>query len=84
MANLDVVLTSDNCILNLAGALGLKTLGLYNWHYEFRWFDLSGDNVVWLTSVKPFVNKGINDWATSIEPAVEEIKTMIKTSLPIA
>ena len=77
MANLDVVLTSDNCILNLAGALGLKTLGLYNWHYEFRWFDLSGDNVVWLTSVKPFVNKGINDWATSIEPAVEEIKTMI-------
>lgn len=76
MANLDVVLTSDNCILNLAGALGLKTFGLFNWHYEFRWFDLSGENVVWLTSVKPFVNNGINAWESSIEPAVEEIKKM--------
>lgn len=78
MANLDVVLTSDNCILNLAGALGLKTLGLFNWHYEFRWFDLTGDNVVWLTSVKPFVNDQINNWSYSINNAIKYIENMRK------
>lgn len=74
--NLDVVLTSDNCILNLAGALGKKTLALFNWHYEFRWFDLSGDDVVWLTTVKPFVNDKIDNWSYSFEKAIEEIKKM--------
>lgn len=79
--NLDVVLTSDNCILNLAGALGKKTLGLFNWHYEFRWFDLTGDDVVWLTSVKPFVNDKMNNWAYSMNKAVEEIERMRKAVL---
>lgn len=74
--NLDIVITSDNCILNLAGALGKKTLGLFNWHYEFRWFDLSGDNVVWLTSVKPIVNDRIDNWAYSINKAIEELEKL--------
>lgn len=74
--NLDVVITSDNCILNLAGALGKKTLGLFNWHYEFRWFDLTGENVVWLTSVKPIVNDKIDNWAYSMNKAIEEIKKL--------
>jgi len=74
--NLDVVLTSDNCILNLAGALGKKTFGLFNWHYEFRWFDLTGENVVWLTAVKPFVNKELDKWEYSIGEAVKEIQKM--------
>lgn len=74
--NLDIVITGDNCILNLAGALGKKTLGLFNWHYEFRWFDLTGDNVVWLTSVKPIVNDKVDDWNYSINKALEEIEKM--------
>lgn len=77
--NLDIVITSDNCILNLAGALGKKTLGLFNWHYEFRWFDLSGDNIVWLTSVKPIVNDKINNWQYSINKAVKELETFRQT-----
>lgn len=75
--NLDIVITTDNCILNLAGALGKKTFALYNWHYEFRWFDLSGDNVVWLTSVKPFINDKMNNWASSVNQAVAEIKKIM-------
>lgn len=74
--NLDVVITSDNCILNLAGALGKKTLGLFNWHYEFRWFDLTGENVVWLTSVKPIVNDKIDNWAYSMNKAIAEIEKL--------
>lgn len=74
--NLDIVITSDNCILNLAGALGKKTLALFNWHYEFRWFDLSKDNVVWLTSVEPIVNDKIDNWSYSVEKAIEKIEKM--------
>lgn len=72
--NLDIVLTSDNCILNLAGALGKKTLALFNWHYEFRWFNLSKENVIWLTSVEPIVNDKIDNWSYSINKAVEKIE----------
>ncbi len=73
MMNLDIVIASDNCILNLAGALGKKTYGLFNWHYEFRWFDLTGDDVVWLTSVKPFVNDKIDNWAYSMNKVIKEL-----------
>lgn len=76
--NLDLVLTSDNCILNLAGALGKKTLALFNWHYEFRWFDLSGKDVVWLTSVEPIVNDKIDNWSYSINKAIEKIEALKK------
>lgn len=74
--NMDIVLTSDNCILNLSGALGKKTFALFNWNYEFRWFDLKGDNVVWYNCVKPFVNDKTDNWSSSIIPAVKEIKKL--------
>ena len=76
--NLDLVLTSDNCILNLSGALGKKTLALFNWHYEFRWFDLSGKDVVWFTSVEPIVNDKIDNWSYAINKAVQRIEELKK------
>ena len=72
--NCDIILTSDNCIMNLAGALGKKTFCLFNWSSEWRWFDLSGENVVWYTSVKPFVNKSMNDWQPTMKNAVQAIQ----------
>lgn len=76
MMNLDVVVTADNCLLNLAGALGLKTLGLFNWQYEFRWFDLTGKDSGWFTSVKPFICPKISDWASPMSKIAKEIKDM--------
>lgn len=73
---LDLVITSDNCILNLAGGLGKKTFGLFNWQTEFRWFDLTGEDVVWYTTVKPFVNKAIDSWDDTIQEVVEEVKKL--------
>ena len=75
--NCDVIVTADNCILNLAGALGKKTFALFNWNNNFRWFDLSGDNVIWYTSVKPYVCNDINNWHSAIMPAIEDIKKLI-------
>ena len=51
--NMDIVISTDNVILNLAGALGVKTLGLFNKQTNFRWFKTTGENVGWYNSVKP-------------------------------
>lgn len=51
--NMDVVLSTDNVILNLAGSLGVKTLGLFTKYPNFRWFKLSGNDAGWYKSVRP-------------------------------
>ncbi len=78
IANCDTILTSDNCILNLAGAIGIKTFGIFNYVNDARWFDLTGNDVVWYKSVKPFVCKDMDDWQSALLPAVNEIKQFIK------
>ncbi len=50
---MDIVISTDNVILNLAGALGVKTYGLFSEQPNFRWFKLKGDNVGWYKSVLP-------------------------------
>ncbi len=71
IAGLDLVITSDNVILNLAGALGKRTYGVFNKYPNYRWFDLTGNNVVWYDSVKPFQCENENDW-TSVMKTVEQ------------
>lgn len=74
MSNLDLILTVDNCIMNLAGAMGLKTFALFNWTSEYRWFDLSGEDIIYYPTVKPFVNDSQHHWEHSINLAIEAIK----------
>lgn len=73
--NLDLLITGDNCIMNLSGALGKKTYCLFNHKYQFRWFDLTGENIVWLTSVKPYMNDKLNNWEYSINNVINDIKS---------
>ncbi len=61
--NMDIIVSTDNVILNLAGALGAKTFGLFNKQTNFRWFNTSRENVGWYTSVKPIQAKEQNEWA---------------------
>ncbi len=77
LINCDLLLTSDNCILNLAGALGVKTFALFNWAYELRWFDLTGENVIYYTSVKPYICDDLDNWQSAMIPAVNDIKKFI-------
>lgn len=74
IAGLDLVISSDNVILNLAGALGVKTYGLFNKYPNYRWFDLTGDNVKWYESVKPFQCLVENDWSELLVKVENEIK----------
>lgn len=59
--NMDIVLSTDNVILNLSGSLGKNTLGLFNKNANFRWFKLTGDTG-WYNSVKVLQSKEINNW----------------------
>ena len=60
--NMDLIISTDNVILNLAGALGKKTIALFNNQTNYRWYKTSGDDTGWYKSVKPFQNKIQNDW----------------------
>ena len=72
--NMDVIITTDNVILNLAGALGKKTFALFNRFTEYRWFDLNSANVGWYNTVKPFQNIEMDNWSTSVSSMLEEFK----------
>lgn len=74
VSGLDLVISSDNVILNLAGALGVKTFGLFNKYPNYRWFNLSGEDVVWYKSVKPFQCSSENNWAELVVQVEKEIK----------
>lgn len=74
IAGLDLVVTSDNVILNLAGAIGKRTYAVFNKYPNYRWFDLSGENVRWYNSVKPFQCKEENDWESVFKEVEESLK----------
>jgi len=74
---MDFVVTSDNVVLNLAGALGVKTYGLFNKYADYRWFKLHGNDIGWYKSVKPFVADNMDDWANAVEKLVCELKSII-------
>lgn len=73
MVNCDIVISADNVLMNLAGALGVKTFGLFNYHNQFRYFDLTGEDIVWYTSVKPFVCDDVDNWRYVIDLVIKEI-----------
>lgn len=76
--NCDLVVATDSSVLNLAGALGKKTFAIFNKKLEWRWFDLTGEDVVWYKSVKPFVAKELNDFSYPVNCICEEIKKLLK------
>lgn len=73
IANCDVIITADNGLMNLAGAMGKKTFCLFNYANNFRYFDLTGEDIVWYKSVKPFVCNDINNWEYAMEKAIKEL-----------
>ena len=71
--NMDLIITTDNVILNLSGALGVKTLGLFNLQHEYRWHALEKGTVIWYDSVVPIVAKKHNDWSYVIDEIVKYV-----------
>jgi len=61
--NMDIIISTDNVILNLAGALGAKTLALFNKSPNYRWFKLSGNDTGWYKSARPLQVEENNCWS---------------------
>lgn len=74
MENLDLFVTSDNSVFNLAGAMGKKTFVLLSKDAEWRWF-LDDEITPWYDSVKIFKKQDENEqWSVQMEKVVEVIK----------
>lgn len=75
--NMDLIITTDNVILNLAGSLGVKTIALFNKQTNYRWFKTSGDNSGWYKFCQPLQALEQDDWApvfTKLVKIINEIK----------
>lgn len=77
LKNMDLVITTDNGVMNLAGALGVRTLGIFNSMSEWRWFNTAGDNVGWYKSVKPYACDTTDNWDYAMRNVIEEVKTYL-------
>ena len=75
--NMDYIVSTDSGILNLAGALGIETLGLFNFDYEYRWYKAESGSIPWYSKVTSIVNDCQNVWTPTIEKAVEHIKKVM-------
>ncbi len=76
--SMDIVISTDNVILNLAGALGVKTIGLFNNQTNFRWFKLNEENVGWYRSVKPLQAEIQDNWSDVLSQVMNILCDEIK------
>ncbi len=71
---LDIVISTDNVILNLAGALGKQTFGLFNRYPEYRWYNPEeGTSSNWYESIEVFRNIHQDMWADTIKRVCERL-----------
>lgn len=74
MKSMDLMVTTDNGVMNLAGALGVKTFGLFNTITEWRWFQTQGKDIAWYKSVRPFQAPTSKAWEVPVNEVIEEIQ----------
>lgn len=75
MANLDLFITSDNSVFNLAGSMAKKTFLLLNKDSEWRWF-FDEEKTPWYDSVKIFKKQNeLDDWDWQMQKVIEIVKS---------
>lgn len=75
MANIDIFITSDNGVFNLAAAMGKQTFLLLNKFAEWRWF-FDTETTPWYKSVRIFKKENENDdWSLLINQVIEVIQS---------
>lgn len=77
---MDLMVTTDNGVMNLAGALGVKTFALFNTITEWRWFKTEGEDIAWYKSIKPFKCPTSRAWDVPVAEIIEEIKNARKNA----
>lgn len=78
MKNMDLIISTDNVLLNLAGAMGLKTFGLFNYYTDYRWFNIRENDIGWYTSVKVYRAKKNNGWEEVMTRVIDDVSKLAK------
>ena len=76
MKCMDLIVSTDNVILNLAGAMSLKTFGIFNYYTDFRWFTLKGNDTGWYNSIKVYKNKKYDAWEETFDTVLEDVRKL--------
>lgn len=76
MKNMDLIISTDNVLLNLAGAMGLKTFGLFNYYTDYRWFAIRENDSGWYTSIKIYRAKKNNGWEEVMSNVIEDVSKL--------
>lgn len=76
MNSMDLMVTTDNGVMNLAGALGIKTFGIFNRVTEWRWFKTDGEDIGWYKSIKPFQCPTSDEWSAPVRQILQEVDTL--------
>jgi len=75
MANLDLFITSDNSVFNLAGSMNKKTFVLLNKFSEWRWF-FDEDKMPWYDCVDIFKKQNeFDEWEVLFNRVVERLNS---------
>ncbi len=76
MMSLDLVLSSDTSIVNLAGALGRPFWVLLHDTPDWRWL-VAGKDTPWYPTGRLFRQKAIGDWTTVTEEVRAELEKLV-------
>lgn len=75
MKQMDLMITVDCGVLNLAGSIGVKTWALFNKYPEFRWFYLDKD-IGWY-NIKPYQCTEFNGWEEPVKQIKKDLQKVI-------
>ena len=72
LQDMDIMISVDTSVANLAGAMGIKTFLLLPYYADWRWFD-NTDKTEWYDSVKIFKQTEKNIWTHEIDRIALEL-----------
>ena len=72
LKQLDILISVDTSVANLAGALGVKTFMLLPYYSDWRWFN-NTETTEWYDSIKIFKQTKKDSWSSEIEQVLAEL-----------
>lgn len=73
LKSMDIIISVDTSVANLAGAMGIKTFLLLPYYSDWRWFD-NIEKTEWYDSVKIFKQTDKSNWVKEIESIISLLK----------
>ena len=83
LGQVDLVLTVDTAVANLAGAVGKPTFLLLQHAPDWRWL-LQGASTPWYPSMRLFRQPTRGDWSSAIRAASKQLRQFRKTAQALA